>query len=56
MDICVTADEPINQLTADYPICAVTHTFTQTHTGMRTDTHAYVYTHTSEDIIILLPL
>lgn len=27
VEICVTTDEPINQLTADYPVCAVTHTF-----------------------------
>lgn len=36
--ICVTADEPINQLTADYPVCAVTYTFTQTHTGLHIQT------------------
>lgn len=32
--ICVTADEPINQLIADYPLCAVSHTLTPTHRKM----------------------
>lgn len=34
--ICVTADEPINQLTTDYPVCAVTHV--QSDTGMGDET------------------
>lgn len=33
--ICVTTDEPINQLTTDYPLCAVTHT----HSHRRLHTH-----------------
>lgn len=41
--ICVTADELINQLIADYPLCAVSHTFTLTHRG-RAEANAHSHT------------
>lgn len=42
VEICVTTDEPINQLTADYPVCAVTHTFRWTCALWRTRAHLHL--------------
>lgn len=42
VEICVTTDEPINQLTTDYPVCAVTHTFQRTCALWRTRAHSHL--------------
>lgn len=42
VEICVTTDEPINQLTAAYPVCAVTHTFQWTCALLCTRAHTHL--------------